>query len=63
MLREREDYYDKAWIKATNVGLDTTAATMLGESSAYNIARQMLMAALTGNVEVLGEFDQYHAID
>lgn len=60
MLREREDYFEKEWAKAENVGQATSAAMMLGKSSAYNSARQMLMAALTENTEILKEYDQYH---
>ena len=63
MLREREDYFDKEWIKAEDAGQSTSAALMLGKSSAYNSARQMLMAALTDNKEILREYDQYHKED
>jgi hypothetical protein len=63
MLREREDYFDKEWIKAENAGQGTSAAMLLGKSSAYNSARQMLMAALTNNKEILREYDQYHEKD
>lgn len=59
MLREREDYFDKEWIKANDAGQYSSASMMLGKSSAYNSARQMLMAALTDNVEILREYDQY----
>ena len=50
MLREREVYSDKEWIKAEDAGQATSAAMLLGKSLAYNDARQMLMAALTKNV-------------
>lgn len=60
MLRERETYFDKEWIKANDAGQYSSASMMLGKSSAYNSARQMLMAALTDNVEILREYDQYH---
>ena len=63
MLREREDYFEKEWQKAERVGQGTSAALMLGKSTAYNSARQMLMAALTDNVEILREYDQYHEED
>lgn len=63
MLREREDYFDKEWIKAEDARQATSAAMLLGKSSAYNSARQMLMAALTDNVEILREYDQYHKED
>lgn len=59
MLREREDYYEKEWL----AGQGTSAAMMLGKASAYNSARQMLMAALTNNKEILREYDQYHKED
>ena len=60
MLREREDYFEKEWHKAEHAGQGTSAALMLGKSTAYNSARQMLMAALTDNKEILREYDQYH---
>ena len=60
MLREREDYYEKEWQKAENAKQGISAAMMLGKSIAYNSARQMLMAALTDNKEILREYDQYH---
>ena len=60
MLREREVYYDKEWIKANDAGQYSSASMMLGKSIAYNSARQMLMAALTDNTEILREYDQYH---
>ena len=63
MLREREDYFDKEWIKAEDAGQGISAAMLLGKSSAYNSARQMLMAALTNNKEILREYDQYHEKD
>ena len=36
-----------------------SAALMLGKSTAYDSARQMLMAALTDNKEILREYDCY----
>lgn len=59
MLREREDYFEKEWQKFARRGLENSAAMSLGKSNAYNSARQMLMAALTDNVEILHEFDYY----
>ena len=59
MLREREDYYEKEWQKAEAAEQGTFAFMMLGKSLAYDSAREMLMAALTGNVEILREYDQY----
>ena len=63
MLREREDYFDKEWIKAEDAGQGTSAAMLFGKSSAYNSARQMLMAALADNEEILREYDVYHDIE
>ena len=63
MLREREVYYGKEWIKADNAGQYSSASVLFGKSIAYNNARQMLMAALTNNVETLREYDQYHKED
>jgi len=60
MLREREDYFEKEWIKANDARQYSPAVIMLGKSSAYNSARQILMAALTENVEILKEYDVYH---
>lgn len=59
MLREREDYFEKEWQKSAQRGLENSAAMFLGKSNAYNSARQMLMAALTDNVEILRQFDYY----
>lgn len=63
MLREREDYFEKEWQKSARKGLENSAAMFLGKSTAYNSARQMLMAALTENVEILKEYDVYHEED
>lgn len=59
MLREREDYFEKEWQKMARRGLEQSAALMLGKSTAYDSARQMLMAALTNNKEILREYDCY----
>lgn len=59
MLREREDYFEKEWQKMARRGLGESAALMLGKSTAYDSARQMLMAALTDNKEILREYDCY----
>ena len=59
MLREREDYFEKEWQKMAKRGLEQSAALMLGKSTAYDSARQMLMAALTDNKEILREYDCY----
>lgn len=63
MLREREVYFDKEWVKAEDAGQATSAAMLLGKSLAYNDARQMLMAALINNKEILQEYDQYHNVE
>lgn len=60
MLHEREDYFEKEWIKAEDARQAISAAVLLGKSIAYNSAWQMLMAALTEDVEILKEYDQYH---
>ena len=59
MLREREDYFEKECIEADNAGQYSSASVMLGKSLAYNSAREMLMAALTDNVEILREYDYF----
>ena len=59
MLREREEYYNKEWLKAVETKQGIVASMMLGKSDAYNSARQMLMAALTDNVEILREYDYF----
>ena len=63
MLHEREDYFDKEWVKAEDAGQGTSAAMLLGKACAYNSARQMLIAALTNNKDILKEYDQYHTKD
>ena len=63
MLREREDYFDKAWLKTQDAGLKAFSAILFGKATAYNSARQMLMAALTNNREILQEYDTYHEED
>lgn len=59
MLHEREVYYDKAWVRQAGVGLEIAAASMLGKSDAYYSARQILMAALSGDVDALRQYDYY----
>jgi hypothetical protein len=63
MLHEREDYFEKEWQNSARKGLENSAAMFLGKSNAYSSARQMLMAALTDNKEILREYDQYHKED
>lgn len=59
MLREREEYYNKEWLKAVGAEQGIIASMMLGKSLAYDSAREMLMAALTDNVEILREYDYF----
>ena len=59
MLREREDYFETEHKNALNREDYRAAAMMLGKSLAYDSAREMLMAALTGNVEILREYDYF----
>lgn len=59
ILRECEDYYNREWLKAEGAGQGTSASLMLGKTLAYESARQMLMAALTGNEEILREYDYF----
>lgn len=59
MLRERETYYDTEHLRAVGGGKGRAASMMLGKSLAYNSARQMLMAALTGNAEILRQYDYF----
>ena len=59
MLREREDYFETEHKNALNRGDYRAASMMLGKSLAYDSAHEMLMAALTGNVEILHEYDYF----
>ena len=59
MLHEREVYFDKAWVRQAGAGLEIAAASMLGKSDAYYSARQILMAALAGDVDALRQYDYY----
>lgn len=59
MLREREDYFETEHKNALKRGDYRAASMMLGKSLAYDSAREMLMAALTGNVEILHEYDYF----
>lgn len=59
MFREREEHYDKVRDEAFTRGDYRTAAIALGKSLAYDSAREMLMAALTNNVEILSEYDYF----
>lgn len=59
MLREREDYFETEHKNALNRGDYRAASMMLGKSLAYDSAREMLMAALSDNVEILRQFDYF----
>lgn len=59
MLREREDYFETEHKKAVSREDYNAAAMMLGKFSAYNSARQMLLAALTNDVEILRGYDYF----
>jgi hypothetical protein len=59
MLRERENYFETEHKNALNRGDYRAASMMLGKSLAYDSAREMLMAALTGNMEILRQFDYF----
>ena len=59
MLREREDYFEREWRKSAQKGLKNSDTLALGKFSAYNSARQMLLAALTGDVEILRGYDYF----
>jgi len=59
MLGEREQYYETEHKNAASREDYRAAAMMLGKSSAYNSARQMLMAALTNNEEILRQYDYF----
>ena len=59
MLREREEYFETEHKNALNRGDYRAASMMLGKSLAYDSAREMLMAALANNVEILREYDYF----
>ena len=59
MLREREDYYDAEHLRAVESKHGRVASMTLGKSIAYSSARQMLMAALTGDAEILRQYDYF----
>ncbi len=59
MLREREVYYDVEHQHAVERGDGRAASMMLGKALAYDTAREMLMAALTNNVEILRQYDYF----
>ena len=59
MYDEREQYFETEHKNALNRGDYRAASMMLGKSLAYDSAREMLMAALTDNVEILRQFDYF----
>lgn len=59
MFRERETYYDVEYQRAFERGDWRSANLLLGKASAYESAREMLMAALTNNTEILSEYDYF----
>ena len=59
MLRERETYYDEEHQRAVEREDGRAASLMLGKALAYDTAREMLMAALTDNVEILRQYDYF----
>lgn len=59
MLREREAYFETEHKNALNRGDYRAASIMLGESLAYDNAHEMLMAALSGNTEILRKYDYF----
>lgn len=59
MFRERETYYDEEHQHAVERGDGRAASLMLGKALAYDSAREMLMAALTDNVEILRQYDYF----
>lgn len=59
MYSEREQYFETEHKNALNRGDYRAASMMLGKSLAYDSAREMLMAALTGNEEILRQYDYF----
>lgn len=59
MYNEREEYFEEEHKKALDRGDYRAASMMLGKSLAYDSAREMLMAALTDNVEILRQYDYF----
>ena len=59
MYNEREQYFDTEHKNALNRGDYRAASMMLGKALAYDSAREMLMAALSDNVEILREYDTF----
>ena len=59
MYSEREQYFETEHKNALNRGDYRAASMMLGKFLAYDSAREMLMAALSDNVEILREYDYF----
>ena len=59
MYNEREQYFETEHKNALNRGDYRAASMMLGKSLAYDSAREMLMAALSNNEEILREYDYF----
>lgn len=59
MYNEREEYFETEHKNALNRGDYRAASMMLGKALAYDSAREMLMAALSDNVEILREYDTF----
>lgn len=59
MYSEREQYFETEHKNALNRGDYRAASMMLGKSLAYDSAREMLMAALTDNKEILRQYDYF----
>ena len=59
MFREREDYFEDEWRQSAQKGIKNSDALALGKYLAYSTAREMLMVALTDNVEILREYDHF----
>ena len=59
MLREREIYFDVEFRRAVERKDWRAASMMSGKCLAYDSAREMLMAALTDNVEILRQYDYF----
>ena len=59
MYNEREEYFETEHKNALNRGDYRAASMMLGKALAYASARELLMAALSDNVEILREYDTF----
>jgi hypothetical protein len=59
MYNEREQYFETEHKNALSRSDYRAATMMLGKSLAYDSAREMLMAALSDNVEILRVYDYF----